>query len=236
MRIPLSIIIPVGPKSYHREWLAEAIESVREQKAHPDDEIVLINDGGDSLLDFYSDHTFNLPFCCGATAAWNIGVTIAYNEHVVMLGSDDKLMPNCLDKIASAWEYHKEPLGYYYLSVRYSDGREDQGSPCQAVMVTKSLWRYTGGFPIECALGAIDNIFLQMLKTGADRGVSKAKLIKVSPEPLYWYRVHPETETNLRSARWLGIIPIVRQDLAMKWMPNESWRCAEDDSTHASFP
>lgn len=220
--IPISIMIPVGPLPHHREWLAEAIQSV-EVQAFPDDEIVLVNDGG-PLLELSSHacrtQVYSLPANCGAVAANNIGVAIARNEHILMLGSDDRLLPGCLDALREAWLRIGDPLGYYYLAVEYADGRPSQNNPCQAAMVTKTLWRYTGGFPQEAALGAIDHIFLQMLITGRERGVSAARLYSVSDRVLYWYRPHAMTETNNKTQRWWGVIDrVVRDDLASKWLP-----------------
>lgn len=220
--IPISVVIPVGPAPFHRQWLTEAIQSV-EAQASASDEIVLINDGGAPLeLSSHACQTqvYTFPTNIGCVGAWNTGVSIARNEHVLFLGADDRLLPGCLDGLRMAWYRSQDPLGYYFLAVDYEDGRT-QNVPCQAAMVTKTLWRYTGGFPLEAALGAIDNIFVQMLLSGGERGVSRAKVYSVSPQPLYWYRPHALTETVTRSQRWFGVIAIVRDDLSAKWLPRE---------------
>lgn len=226
--IPISIVIPVGPKPHHREWLEETIRSIADQRTPPS-ELILVNDGGEldssSILRenkilrrtteiWFYDNPCNL----GVVASLNIGVAVAKNDHVLLGCADDRFLPECVEKCWGAWERWQEPLGYYYLGVRYSDGRE-QNCACGAAMVTKSLWRYTGGFPPQASVGAADHIFLSMLIAGDREGYSKAKIIRVSDEVLYWYRVHDKIETSKNI--WPAI-EAVRDRLTLEWRPIEN--------------
>ncbi len=200
--------------------MTETWESIRSQSLLPD-EVVFVNDGGYKLIiddDItgvdcgYWDNPWNL----GVVASLNIGVAVAKNELVLLGCTDDLFLPNCVQRCADAWEREKEPLAYYYLGVRYSDGRE-QNCACGAAMVTKELWRYTGGFPPQASVGAADHIFLSCLMAGARDGYSKAQIIRVSDELTYWYRVHDKTETSTTNI-WPAI-EAVRDRLTSEWRP-----------------
>ena len=224
----VSVVIPVGPRQVHRRWLDLAIISVARQ-TYAAEELVLVDDmaGLDNVDSIRRAETYNLmssfrrsqiykpPWRLGVAHAFNAGVAVAKNELVFMLGADDTLMPNCLEECVSTYEAAGQPeWAYLFVGVRYSDGRDDQYVPCNAAMVTKALWRATGGFPVEAASGAPDAAFISMLMTrpelGEVRGVG-------SPEhPLYFYRVHEDTDTAGRGP-WQGVILQTRDLLTKLW-------------------
>jgi hypothetical protein len=81
-------------------------------------------------------------------------------------------------------------------------------------MVTKGLWHKTGGFPVETAVGAPDAAFISILLAHKEL----PQPIVVDPtEPLYWYRVHGETDTAMRGDGWQGPIGVVRGLLTEQW-------------------
>lgn len=215
-------MIPVGPKPHHRQWLGDVWESISSQSIFPS-EVLLINDGGDSSdldvlsqIDNIPTRIHHSPCNLGVVASLNIGISIARNELVLLGCTDDIFLPNCVQRCGEAWDKYKNPLGYYYLGVRYSDGRE-QNCACGAAMVTKELWNYTGGFPPQASVGAADHIFLSMLIAGSRDGYSKAEIIRVSDELTYWYRVHDKTETSTTNI-WPAI-EAVRDRLTSEWRP-----------------
>lgn len=224
MNTPISVVIPVGPLPHHREWLAESIESVMKQDVLPD-ELVIVDDGSEDKIN-HSDvrsligpsiaiTVYQNPCNLGVVASLNIGVAIAMHDLVVLSCADDILLPNCIDMCWQAWIRYNEPLAYYYLGVQYSDGRE-QNVACGAAMVTKQLWRYTGGFPVQASVGAADHIFLSQLIAGSRDGYSKAKILRVSDDLTYWYRVHDKIETTKNI--WPAI-EVVRDRLTSEWRP-----------------
>lgn len=229
MSMPISVVVPVGPMAHHRRWLNESIQSIVDQTCVPD-ELIIIDDGSDEGI-YYSDVQkilgnkkneistliYQNPCNLGVVASLNIGVAIAKHNLVLLSCADDKLLPNCIEKCMDAWNQEQESLAYYYLGVQYSDGRE-QNVACGAAMVTKDLWRYTGGFPAQCSVGAADHIFLSMLISGSNGGYSKAKIIQVSRDITYWYRVHDNIETSK------NIWPAIE---AVKNRFNEEWRPRE---------
>lgn len=237
--VPITVTIPVGPYPSNTRWLGECLQSVFDQTVSPDEMIIIADGvtlrGGDKIYPpidlLFNDtprnengspvirHIFihQTPWQCGVAHAFNFGVALAHNDLVVMLGSDDKLLPNCIEKLWQCWEGHKDPMGYYFLALKYSDGRE-QNTPCNAAMVHKHHWRVTGGFPVESAVGAPDTMLCSiMLKHYPKAGT----FYKVSEEPLYWYRYHPEIETHRKPA-WGGVVHLTRDLVTQEWTPKIS--------------
>lgn len=187
----------------------------------PPSEVLLINDGGPRLDSTESYRipirVYENPCNLGVVASLNIGVAKASNDLILLGCADDELLKNCILECWTAWEVHKYDLGYYYLGVKYSTG-EEQNCACGAAMVTKKLWRYTGGFPPQCAVGAADHIFLSALIAGSRDGYSDARIIQVSKDLTYWYRQHEGTET--RRNIWPAI-DAVRDWHTVNWRPND---------------
>lgn len=206
----ISVAIPVGPKPSHRRWLGECIDSVRHQTM-PTDDILLIDDmAGLKPLD--GVRIWRAPWLLGVPGAFNAGVSLAHNQCVYMLGSDDWMEPQCLEECWRAYEANRRRDAYYYTGIRYTDGRADpvQTVPCNCAMVTKGLWRQTGGFPPETGTGACDAALISHL-WGSDLLVPVA-----DGRPLLNYRVHPETDTAGRAA-WQGVILASRDILTRNW-------------------
>lgn len=228
----ITVVIPVGPEEDACRWLEEAFASLHAQTVLPD-EVVLIDDMHDLPHDFdkhgdpHSNKFVGLgkfkvtlwlaPWRLGVAHAFNMGVGIARNECVVLLGADDTLEPTALE--ACALEYEKTAenqrgSSYYALSVRYTDTDEVQTIPCGAAMVTKSLWRITGGFPPETASGASDAALISMFWNRRD----VMQLVPVGRPGLYNYRRHDRTDTSQRGP-WQGVILSSRDLLTQLWTP-----------------
>ncbi len=212
----ISIALPVGPLPVHKQWLPECLDSLRRQTM-PSDDIILLDDMAG--LDGYPPEDCRLwraPWLLGPAALWNIGVSLAKNDLVLLMGSDDWLEPTCLEEIWQEWERRRDPLGYYSLTVRYNDGRPEplQDLPCNAAAVHKRLWRHTGGFAPEAAVGGMDAAFISVLlyhKSAAGNIWPVAK-----GTPLYNVRVHPGQDTAGRGV-WQGVILQSRDILTRNW-------------------
>lgn len=220
----VSVVIPVGPLSHHQKYLEEAIASAVAQVVKPA-EILLIDDmaGLPAGLDVSRGvpvRTWQSPWRLGVAHAFNFGVALAASPLVFLLGADDWLEPECLRLCLNAYErVHKDDLGYYYVTVRYTDDRPDriQTVPCGAAMVTKKLWQHTGGFPTECGGGASDCAFISILmyKEGA-----AGKLYSVAEgRPMYVSRVHDDQDTAQRGVDWQGPILSTRHLVTRDWQP-----------------
>lgn len=221
----ITVVIPVGPEEHHRKYLGEALRSVREQTLPPS-QILIIDDMADVNRDpeynawreaFALHHwplrVWRAPWRLGVATAFNVGVGLAPTEAVVLLGADDELMPTALERAWAQWGKEQFAGGYYYFGVRYMDTEEDQTVPCGAAMVTRGLWRATGGFPIESAAGgAADAALISIML------VHMPKLLIPIDDgaPLYRYRRHENSETA-RAAAWQGIIIEARGIVTATW-------------------
>lgn len=204
LTMPITITIPVGPHPQNVRWLGECLASIAEQTVAPD-EILLIDDGAHLDPSQYpACRIWQTPWQSGVAHAFNFGVALAKNDLVLMLGSDDRLHTHAIQAAQWAWDHYHDPLGYYYFIIEYASGRF-QDIPCNGAMVHKALWRHTGGFPVESAMGAPDTWLISLLYAKKGSG----NLYQISPAPLYWYRDHPDTDTVQRGA-WMGLIETAR--------------------------
>jgi glycosyltransferase involved in cell wall biosynthesis len=210
----ITVVIPVGPYPANKRWLNEAITSVVDQLGYGD-ELLLVDDYADIKN---TDHRIiKNPWRLGLVASFNIGVMSASNERSIMLGSDDKLLPGALDACKATFLKYNNFKAYYYMKVKYDNG-ELQDLPCHAAMVTKTLWRHTGGFAPEMAIGAVDSMFVSIM-LGAKGAAGKLIAVE-SPGPLYWVRRHPEQDTAYRGSYQDAIFQI-RNILTRDWVKPE---------------
>lgn len=226
MSLLVSVVIPVGPKSYHQDWLPEAIESCVNQ-SHKPEEILIVSDMAHIGNDYYHlagsrIRVYESPWRLGVGHAFNFGVALARNNLVVMLGADDTLESTAVEEAVSQYRTEHFDDAYYYFGLRYMDTGELQDLPCNAAMVTKRLWDITGGFPVE-ATTAPDAALISILLRHRP-----AKLIKVAEgRPLYNYRRHPNTDTA-KHGGWNapaenGIIIGIRDRVTLDWEPPTLW-------------
>lgn len=212
----ITVAIPVGPVPGNRRWLGECLESVRKQTRQPD-EVLMISDMaglpvGTDYRNPYPIRTWATPWRVGVACAFNFGVALAKHNLVLMLGSDDWLEPECLEKCLEAWELHDRREAYYWFPIWIDDPPRPQGLPTNAAMVTKGFFRQTGGFPLEANIGMQDRIFMAVIsKHFADR------LVLVHDYPLYYARSHPDCETFLRLPGWSDVAELVHRRVADLW-------------------
>jgi len=159
----VTVVIPVAPWEYSWRWLDECLESVRAQTLRAD-EVLIIDDmaglateppfnewdlsEGPHLLGHPETTLWASPWRLGVAHAFNFGVALARNELVFMACSDDALEPECLERCVEAWEANGRKDAFYCVSIRYMGTDEIQDLPAHQGLVTKGLWRETGGFPV----------------------------------------------------------------------------------------
>ena len=225
----ITVGIPVGPLPEHRRWLPECLESICNQTVKPQ-EIVLISDMcslsqysiGQIVRDRIPFRIWESPWHLGVAHAFNFAVALSKTNLVITLGADDTLEPTCIEQCRDA--YLREPnttrdLSYFYLGVKYMDTNEEQSLPCQAAMVSQTLWKHTGGLPVESASGAPDASFISILL--AQKGAA-GHLVQVNAKkPLYNYRRHNATDTAQR-APWQGVI-LPTRDLVTRLWQQPTW-------------
>jgi hypothetical protein len=194
--VPITVAVPVGPHPSNRFWLEECLVSINEQTVAPA-EVLLIDDQA-GLEDITGVFVWKTPWLVGVAHAFNFGVALAQNDLVIMLGSDDKLLPRAVETAWAKWQEIRDPLGYYGFLLEYNNGKL-QNTACNAAMVHKQLWKHTGGFPVESSIGACDTWLLSLIVLGEGR---LGNLYQIGHEPLYWYRQHEETDTARRGEMW----------------------------------
>lgn len=205
LTMPITIAIPVGPHPSNVRWLGECLASIAEQTVNPA-EILIIDDGANlDPRDYPAVRIERTPWRAGVAHAFNCGVALAKNDLVLMLGSDDRLHPAAIQACQWCWDYYHDPLGYYYFVIEYESGKY-QDIPCNGAFVHKELWKRTGGFPPEAAIGACDTWIISLLYASRGRA---GNLYQISPAALYWYRDHPQTDTVQRAA-WFGLVETAR--------------------------
>jgi hypothetical protein len=223
----ITVTIPVGPYKANIEWLDLCVDSVIEQD-DPPAEILFIGDQARIDLGEYAKgvrrqsriktgsyievNVWETPWLSGVAHAFNFGVALARNEHVVMLGSDDMLEPWAISDLKAAIGNYNDPHGYYFYDVKYMDTGEVQSLPCNGAAVTKALWKLNGGFPVESAAGAPDTMLISIM-IGNGRSAGNLRHIESSAPP-YLYRRHPDTDTATRPRIDLGPI---RDILTSSW-------------------
>ena len=140
---------------------------------------------------------------CGVADAFNFGVALAGNNLVFMLGSDDKMMPTCLEECVKAYDEHKIEGWYNVTTNNATDG--NMSIPNNAAMVTQELWKELGGFPPSAGVGAPDALLLSIMMVHMPE-----RIYQVLPgTPLCWLREGDHQDT--RKNGWLfatEIIPI----------------------------
>jgi len=198
----LSVVIPVGPLKHHQKWLHLALESIVHQTLYPI-EIILIDDMA-NLRNIPGVTIYKTPWNLGPTACWNIGVAIAKTNCVFIMSSDDTLEPECLSQCMRKYKIERAD-GFYYPTLRYlyepgvtpKYGCPPNGSvvvqSAGVGLVTKHLWRITGGLPHNLPIGA-DIAFKDILHK---YGIASCYSVGGGDSALYNFRVHKEQNSNM---------------------------------------
>lgn len=206
MSIAISVILPIGPLPRHTEHLLECVESVLSQTEKGDQVLLLDNGIGlreplerESIYNYAVDY-HRIPWAIGLASGYNYGIAVAQHENCFMLGSDDRLLPNCLTRCREAYDREGGAIGWYYVGVEYSDGRT-QNTACMAAMVSKTLWHRVGGYELGSDYGmnslnlpvrSCEHVVLSKMIANPKLG----KIIRVSDELLYWVRLRENYYTQ----------------------------------------
>lgn len=217
----ISVVLPVGPEPHHSQWLYEALESISRQTLLPV-EVLLVNDSPyrSMMHDWpFPVNVYRPPWRLGVAHAFNAGVALAPTECVFMMGADDTIEPECLERCYGAYMAHvqsgeQDIAAWFSVSVRYMDTGEIQTLPCHAAMVTKALWQLTGGLPTEAASGASDAALLSIM---IGNYPNAGRIFKVAEGlPLYNYRRHGQSDTASKGP-WQGVILETRNLVTSQW-------------------
>lgn len=216
MTLPISVVVPLGPDSHYLDWLSECIQSIYENDP---DEIILIDDMSDLGLRWVQDHSvinyYKNDWLLGCADSWNRGVALARNELVFLMGSDDKLLPYCLEVCVNAWETNNRLDAWYNVTCQLQNGGL-QDQPNNAAAVTKGLWKLTGGFG-PSAFAAPDAWLLSIMMVHMPN-----RIIQVDKGvPYYWCRQHDFQDTPRQFGRFFDAAHSIRDIATRTWQKPE---------------
>lgn len=214
----ITVVIPVGPEPRHSHYLDEAFDSVPDRTP-----VIIVDDMTTDLGRFaYECRIVENLWRLGVGASFNVGVASAVTPNVLMLGADDYLSPDCIEVASREIDRIGDPLGYYYLPIEYVGDWETQTNekrahvPNNCAIVTKELWKLTGGFPPE-ACEKPDTVFVSMMMRHHSKHLHAIGSID---HPLYYHRVHPGQETKRSNVYWPAI-DIIRDTFTRTWQQPE---------------
>lgn len=222
----VTVVVPVGPHCAYRDYLGECLQSIREQTVQPQEIIVVDDMAGLPAYSFPDCRIIKNDWLQGAADSWNRGVANAITNPVFLMGSDDKLMPTCLEECMAEYERQQKLDAWYNVTIELQNG-ETSWLFNNAAMVTKGLWNMTGGFPPSAFAGP-DALLLSIMMVHMSKRMVQVK----QGTPLYWCRQHPEQDTLRNAARFNQPTIDIRNIETRDWKPPFWTGYWENDSTH----
>lgn len=156
------------------------------------------------------------PWNVGVADAFNFGIALSPTELVFMLGSDDKMMPTCLEEVVKEYEKQEQADAWYNVTIVTESG-EEAWIPNNTAAVTKGLWKWLGGYPPAAGVGACDALALSILMKHAPEKIIQVK----QGTPLCWLREgpHQDTRKNMGYYATSGVIEKIREMEMLRWSP-----------------
>lgn len=198
-------------------YVGHAIESCLQQTVPPD-RIIVVDDGSTdesaAVLDAYQSNPsveIVRQQNQGVAAARNRGIRATETEHLICLDADDMLDRRTIQTLLPILQSDRG-LGIAYggLSIIGEDNKPGPPQafppafnwthqarlgnpphtcvPC-AAMFRRDMWERAGGFQQLWAPGEDAEFWTRGLSIGFDA-------VKVTEEPLLWYRIHPEASAS----------------------------------------
>lgn len=159
------------------------------------------------------------PWNIGFSQAFNCGVGLAANDLIIFLAADDKLLPDAVKDCVEAYEENNCKDAWYGMGYELQDGTQASAFN-NVAMITKGLWKWTGGFP-PSAFAAPDALLISCLLKHAPKKLVKVKGGKVN----YWVRQHPNQETGRQAGYFMasGVVNTIRDLETKRFKPNPEW-------------
>lgn len=158
---------------------------------------------------------YDTPWRLGFAATFNCGVAMALTDLVLYLAADDTLAPTAVEDCLESYDLNDQKDAWYALTYESPSGGICD-IPINAAMVTKGLWRFTGGFPPSAFAGP-DALLLSCLMVHAPD-----RIIKVMPGRVnYHIREHPQQETKRQMGFYAasGVVEIIRNMETQRFVP-----------------
>lgn len=231
----VTVVVPVGPDPRYLDYLMECLASIVEQM-EAGDEILIVDDQAHLSSEFLAPvpvpEGAHLSYVAtewllGCADAWNMGVSLACNEWCILMGSDDKLLPECLSTCREEINRRgHDPLGYYNLTCLLDSG-EKVSAFNNAAMVSRSLWKHTGGFPPSAGVGAPDALLISIMMVHLPQHLLQLR----EGRPLYWVRSGEHQDTRKQAALFNWEAIQIRDKETARWQ-KPTWA----DSVQSRFP
>lgn len=159
---------------------------------------------------------FKTPWNVGVADAFNFGVGLSTSNLVFMLGSDDKLMPTCLEEVVKEYEKQAQKDAWYNVSSILTNGDIITTQNNNAA-VTRLLFQELGGFPPSAGLAACDALLLSIMMVHYPDRIIKVK----EGVPLVFNREHEHQDTrkNMGYFAASGIVEVVRDLETKRFVP-----------------
>lgn len=205
-KLPISVIVPLGPFPQTKKFLGELLESLYKQTLVPA-EVVIIDDAAhiDRPSCRLPMQFIRNPWNLGESASRNIAIAKAKHPWVFQAAYDDTMEPECLDWCARAVEREgNDKMGYYYITLRLGDCAHNetglQGTAGGHALFNKRLWAHLGGYPKCGALGLSDIGFIDLAMVHGGGGI-----YHVAEKPLYNHREHEHNALKYVTGRMRGL-------------------------------
>jgi len=156
---------------------------------------------------------FNMPWLAGVVTSFNFGIALARNEWVLQLGSDDELRPGAIEYAKETIREIGDPLGLYNFSCQMMDTGEIVSWFNHANVVSKSLWKKTGGLNPMTVTGGMDAALISIMMVHMPQHLHKIK----EGVPLYEVRQHEGQYTRESASRFGGFMVELRNILTEEW-------------------
>ncbi len=220
--VQISVIIAC----YNQEnYIAEALDSALGQ-TFKDFEIVVINDGSiDNSASVIKSYVQKYPQIIryieqsnqGVIAARNNAITQAKGKYIFPLDGDDKIAPDCLEKLYKAMIHHQGDV--IYCNVEYFGNKTDRmetlaptkfnmclcNRVCVSALYRKSDWEQYGGYDQIMGKGLEDWEFWLNF-------VEDNKCFYKVDEVLFFYRISDASRNNsIPKSSGKELVRLIRQ-------------------------
>lgn len=212
MPLAITIAFPVGPNPAYKEYLPELMQSIRDQRKHPF-EVIIVDDAAglnphDPMFQVPGCRTYmwKQPWRIGLVGSLNTCMALAQTEYVYLAASDDVLMPNALLMAADTYENHRRAKAWYFPVLK-NDEPGHPGiitQPIMVGMIPRDYFLRTGGLVPATEASAPDSCWHYVLEAHY-KGYN---YIQIGKEPTYYARYHKQSHTQT-SGKWGGSLDMV---------------------------
>lgn len=213
----ITVVVPVGPHHMYKKWLNSCLFSIERQSV-PANQVIIVDDMANLNSRDYQSYNVPLritknPWLLGPYASWNIGVALSQTNMVLLMGSDDMIYEDCIERVQKTYRKVGDVAGFYNLTCDIGQSHEKSTALNNAAVVTKNLWRLTGGFPLTANLGGGDALLISIMMVHMPEHLHQVD----EGEATYWVREHEFQDTRKFAGTFPQQIVEVRDVETRRW-------------------